>query len=334
MPELRLNVITRDWVVMATERAMRPDEFAAAERARPPVEPYDPECPFCPGNEGQTEGELYSTQGRDGWQLRVVPNKFPALVATGERRRRGAGLFHVMDGVGFHEVVIEHPRHDLTIATMTEAEVAEVLQAYRDRYAAVRRDPRVEAVIIFKNHGEAAGTSLCHPHSQLAATPVVPFQVRARLTESVRFFDEHGECIFCRVMRDELASGERIILESEHFVVFHPFAALSPFHTWIFPRRHAASFDDAGEEELVDFARVLRRTLRRLRKGLNDPPYNYAIRSVPVKDANPDYFHWYMTIIPRVTRVAGFEMGSGMFINTSLPEESAEYLRGIPDEEG
>lgn len=331
MPELRLNVITRDWVVMATERTRRPDEFAGEHRPHPGLPAHDSECPFCPGNEAMTEGELYSTQKGGQWALRVIANKYPALVASGERRRKGEGLFHVMDGVGFHEVVVEHPRHDRTLDSMTVGEVHDVLQAYRERYAAVRNDPRVEAVIIFKNHGEAAGTSLCHPHSQIAATPVVPFQVRSRLIESVRFFDEHGECIFCRVLREELGSGERVILESPHFVVFHPFAALSPFHTWIFPRRHAASFDDVTAEELLDFAQVLRRILRKLSRGLNDPPFNYAIRSVPVKEANPDYFHWYLTIIPRVTRTAGFEMGSGMFINTSLPEESAEFLRGVED---
>jgi UDPglucose--hexose-1-phosphate uridylyltransferase len=193
----------------------------------------------------------------------------------------------------------------------------------------IKKDPRVEAIIVFKNHGEGAGTSLQHPHSQLAATPMVPSQIRKRIEEATRFFDDNGECLFCRTLNEELAAGVRIVLETEHFVAFVPYAALSPFHLWIFPRRHASAFDEITEPEIADLATNLRTILAKMYCGLNDPDYNYSIRSIPTRDRHTDYFHWYLTIIPRITKAAGFELGSGMYINSSLPEESARFLRDI-----
>jgi len=328
MPELRLNVITRDWVIIATERAQRPHQFVR-ERKHHPVPEYDRMCPFCPGNEHQTIGETYRITEGGRWKVRVVQNRYPALSTVGERIRGGGGLFRSLNGVGFHEVIIEHPRHDLTTALMSVQDTEAIIRAYKHRYAAIRQDSRIETIIIYKNHGESAGTSLMHPHSQLAATPVVPVQVRGRIAEAMRYFDEHGTCIFCRVLDEELSAGERIIVESKHFVAFIPYAALSPFHTWIYPRRHGSSFDDILDDEISDLSSVLQTVLAKLYQGLNNPDYNYSIRSIPTDERTTDYFHWYLTVIPRVTRTAGFEYGSGMFINTSLPEESADFLRKV-----
>jgi len=328
MPELRQNLITRDWVIIASERANRPNEFKrTTERVSLPQ--YQPDCPFCPGNEHLTGKELGRIGSSERWTVRAMPNKFPALSSEGERVRKARGIFRSMSGVGIHEVIVEHPRHDLTIALLSDAEVTNILQMYCMRYREIRHDQRVEAIVIFKNHGASAGTSLYHPHSQIAATPVVPSQIRTRIDEAIRYFDDHGECLFCCTLREELASGDRIIEEGDHFVAFQPYAALSPFHTWIFPRRHMSSFDDISDDETPDLARILRRMLARFYYGLNDPDYNYIIRSVPTDSKRTDYFHWYLTIVPRVTRTAGFELGSGMFINTALPEESAKFLRGI-----
>jgi len=329
MPELRLNVITRDWVIIATERAKRPDQFATSRAAGEPLPAFDPKCPFCPGNEGHTLKESLRLGDIHGWKVRVVPNKYPALSAEGERVRGGLGIFRSMNGVGLHEVIIEHPQHNTAITLMKSGEVADILNVYRQRIVDIKKDPRIEAIIIFKNNGEGAGSSLVHPHSQLAATPVVPFQFRARIEEAVRYFDDSGECLFCRTLRDELEAGSRVILESEHFVAFTPYAALSPFHTWIFPRRHAASFDLITDAELDDLAPMLKNVLAKMYHGLNNPDYNYSVRSAPTRDRNTDYYHWYLTIIPRVTKTAGFEYGSGMYINVSLPEESAQYLRDV-----
>ena len=333
MPELRQNLITRDWVIMATERASRPDQFVRQKKESVPLPTYHIECPFCPGNEHLALPELARLGEKGMWKVRAVPNKYPALSVVGERIRNVNGLNRSMSGVGYHEVIIEHPRHDLTTALLSVEDVAAIVTMYRMRYASIRTDPRVEAIVIFKNHGESAGTSVQHPHSQIAATPIVPTQIRTRMDESIRFLDDNGECLFCRTLQEELASGERVIVEGKHFVAFHPYAALSPFHTWIYPRRHMSSFDQISDEEITDLAFTLRTFLAKLYFGLGNPDYNYSIRSIPTDDRNVEYFHWYLAIVPRVTKTAGFEIGTGMFINTALPEESAKFLRHvtIPD---
>ncbi|NJK39404.1 MAG: galactose-1-phosphate uridylyltransferase [Oscillatoriales cyanobacterium RM2_1_1] len=332
MTELRQNLITRDWVIIATERAKRPDQFTKAEARRTKLPPYQADCPFCLGNEhltGTSETLRLHDGDGTGWKVRVVGNKYPALAATGERVRCMKGNFRSLSGVGFHEVVIEHPRHNLTTALMKVEDVANILRVYKKRYLDLRKDPRVETIIIFKNHGRGAGTSLEHPHSQIAALPIVPYQWRDRTEEAIRHYDDTGECIFCRTLAEELQAKERIVWETQHFVSFIPYAALSPFHLWIFPRRHASSLDEITEEEITDLAKNLKTVLGKLYFGLHNPDFNYTIRSIPTSEQRTDYFHWYIAIIPRVSLAAGFELGSGMYINTALPEESAAFLRNI-----
>lgn len=329
MTELRQNLITRDWVIIATERARRPDQFASSQPTEGTIPDYRQDCPFCLGNEHLTGPECFRLNDERGWRVRAVLNKFPALSGEGERVRKIDGLYHSLSGVGFHEVIIEHPRHDLTTALMDVGDIANILKVYRQRYEAIRHDPRIETIIIFKNHGKAAGTSLEHPHSQLAATPIVPSQLRVRTQEAIRYFDDTGECIFCRMLQDELAVYERVIVEKEHFVAFIPYAALSPFHIWIFPRRHSSSFDEITDVEIVDLAETLKSVLSQLYYGLNNPDYNYTIRSIPTAEERTTYFHWYIAIVPKTTVTAGFELGTGMYINTAVPEESARFLRSI-----
>lgn len=329
MSELRQNLITRDWVIIATDRAKRPDQFANPKKSIAPLPPHRPDCPFCVGNEEDGTLETCRLGDRTGWKVRAIGNKYPALSPTAEWMRISSGIHRTMAGIGVHEVIVEHPRHDLTTALLTVTEVTDILLVYRQRYVKIRQYPHIETIIIFKNHGESAGTSLEHPHSQIAATPVVPSLFRSRIDAAIRYFDDTGECLFCRTLEDELASGERVIFESEYFVAFIPYAALSPFHIWIFPRRHSSSFDDITDAEITDLAYTLKTVLAKLYYGLNDPDYNYNIRSVPTAERATKYFHWYMAIIPRVSKQAGFELGSGMFINTALPEESAEFLRSI-----
>lgn len=329
MNELRQNIITRDWVVIAKGRSNRPDEFASARKPQAPQPSYVAQCPFCEGNETETANETFAIRDAQGWRVRVVPNKFPALVPVGEPKRKLSGIFRSMPAVGVQEVVIEHPRHDMSLALMPVAHVADVIRAYRQRYETLRQDERIEAIIIFKNHGEAAGTSLAHPHSQLAATPIVPSQFRLRVEEAIRYFDDTGECVFCRTMAEELAASERVVEENEHFVAFIPYAALSPFHMWIFPKRHASSFDEITNAEIEHLASVLKGVLARLHVALGNPDFNYIIRSIPTGEKRTDYFHWYLSIVPRIARTAGFELGSGMFINPSVPEENAALLRSV-----
>jgi UDPglucose--hexose-1-phosphate uridylyltransferase len=234
-----------------------------------------------------------------------------------------------MNGFGVHEVIIEHPHHNTCIALMNNAEVEDIIRAYKARYNEVAAISGIECIVIFKNHGPSAGTSLEHPHSQLIATPVVPPQIRGRLEQAIHFFDFTGRCVFCAILESELKEKKRIVLETEKFVAFSPYASVSPFQIWIFPRRHFASFGDINEGEIGDLAKNLKTVLSKLYYGLDNPDFNYTIRSIPVKERGGEYFHWYLSIIPRLTQPAGFELGSGMFINTALPEESAEFLRQI-----
>lgn len=330
MSHLRQNIITKDWVIFSTERAKRPHEFARSLDEIPLELPiYKHSCPFCKGNENASEPEYLRIENAQGWRVRIIPNKYPALSPIGDRIRHNEGIHRSITGVGYHEVLIEHPDHNATIALMELPDIVNILIAYRQRYNSISQDKRIESIIIFKNHGESAGTSLEHPHSQITATPVVPSQIRYRLIEATSFFDDMGECLFCYTLRDELSAKERIILETEHFVTFTPYAALSPFHMWIFPRRHSSCFSEITEPELIDLAFTLKTVLAKLFYGLNNPAYNYIIRSMPTDDKQSDYFHWYLAIVPRLNKAAGFELGSGMYINTSIPEDSAKFLREI-----
>ncbi|MEE8199750.1 MAG: galactose-1-phosphate uridylyltransferase [Candidatus Acidoferrales bacterium] len=330
MPEIRRNIITRQWVIIATERARRPDQFRSDDQLRVHLPARVPTCPFCPGNEAQTPPETFRDPKKGKWKVRVVPNKFAALAAEGDLVRMHLGLKRTITGVGLHEVIVETPEHNLTLAQMEDEDVERVLRTFLERYHAVLADPRVEQVTLFKNHGPAAGTSIEHPHSQLIGTPIIPSEVIERLETALDFFNNSaGDCLFCVTRNDELEDRVRVIIESAHFAAFIPFAALSPFHTWIFPKRHSASFGNIQPEELSDLARVLRRLLRKLYDGLADPDYNFTIRTAPKESDRVKYYHWYLSVVPRVTKIAGFELGSGMFINTALPEASAEFLRGI-----
>jgi UDPglucose--hexose-1-phosphate uridylyltransferase len=328
MPELRLNLIAREWAIIATERAKRPEEFLQRKDKRYLPERIDT-CPFCPGNEGRTPGEIIRVSTDGNWKIRVTPNKFPALSPEGKRLRINEGLKHLVTGIGRHEVIIESPLHNITTALMPTEDVSDVLRVYKNRFLDLYNDSRVEHVIIFKNHGEGAGTTIEHPHSQIIGTPVTPFQIRDRIDEAIRYFDNTGECLMCATIRSELSEGRRIIIETEHFITFVPYAALSPFHTWIFPKRHAASFGDIQEEEIVDLAYNLKTTLYRFYFGLDNPDFNYVIRSEGPRQSDSEYFHWYLSIVPRLIQTSGFELGSGIYINTSLPEENAEFLRKL-----
>lgn len=331
MLEIRQNIATREWVIVSSERAKRPEDFAQERRgARGPRPGYVADCPFCPGNE-EMELERLRMPAQGDWHLRVVQNKYPALREQGERERRSDGINYAISGVGYHEVVIESPLHNTCPALETVDEIERTLTAFRLRSEVIRADSRIEQIVYFKNHGPDAGTSLAHPHTQLLALPMVPYSIRSRVDAARRYFDDHGLCVLCRMREHEERERVRIIWESEHFTAFIPYAAYSPFHLWIVPRRHQAGFMDATAVEVRDLSEVLRAVLRKIYFGLHDPDYNYIIRTAPECEQRLGYLHWYVSIVPRVTRTAGFEMGSGMFINTTPPEESAQFLRSVQE---
>ncbi len=336
MPQLRQNIILKEWVIIATERAKRPEQLKENKNIKDVKLPeYDAECPLCLGNEIKSGNitELYRIGSKENWKLRVIPNKYPALLHIKEDFNiNTSGMERCMDGIGNHEVLIESPKHNLTIATMETENVHDILSSYQNRIKTLMELEYIESVIPFRNNGTRAGASLIHPHSQIIALPVIPRDIFSRMNESIRYHEEHRECIFCKVLKSELDSRQRIVIDTKHFAVFVPYAAYSPFALWIYPKRHSSSFCDVNNEELLELSSVLRTSLRKLYIGLNDPDYNYIIRTSPKGYTNSVFFHWYMTIIPRLTRTAGFELGSGMFINPSIPEENAEYLRNINTE--
>ena len=329
MSELRYNIINREWVVIATERAKRPLDFKKPQKEVKPAPEYRQDCPFCPGSEGDCSDETFRIADGERWKVRSIYNKFPSLSPKEKLTRINNGIYHSISGYGVAEVIIESPKHNLYMAIMSDAEVEDIIKTYKSRYLALKKQPGIEAITIFKNHGPAAGTSLEHPHSQLIATPIVPPQIRNRVESAASFFDTTGKCMFCDTLEQELAAGKRMVAENEGFISFVPYAGAAPFITWIFPKTHASSFGDITDSEVEGLAKILRLTVAKLYYGLNNPDLNYTIRSIPVKEEGKEYFHWYLTIVPRISSPAGFELGSGIFINTSLPEESAEFLRSV-----
>ena len=329
MPELRKDPVTDRWVIIATERARRPGDFA---RESLPEKPSGRFCPFCPGHESKTPPEVLahregSGRNQPGWSLRVVPNKFPVLEIEGELEREGDGLFDRMQGIGAHEVVIETPDHALSITDLSEHAIEKVLWAFRDRICDLKNDRRLRYVLLFKNQGEAAGATLEHTHSQLIALPVVPKRVQEEIESAEHYFDFKERCVFCDLIRQEIKSGARVVTETDHLVVIAPYASRFPFETCILPRHHKSHFEDADGHQLKNLAWVLKSTLKKLEKVLERPPYNLIIHTGPLQEAANDFYHWHIEIIPKLTRVAGFEWGTGFYINPTPPEEAAKFLR-------
>jgi len=328
MPELRKDPVVGRWVIIATDRARRPSDFVAE-----PVRPVGTECVFCEGNEDKTPPELLAGRSPEsrpngpGWSYRVVANKFPALRIEGELEPTGEGLFDRMNGVGAHEVVIETPTHAASLATLPVEAVADVLLAFRERMVDLKKDPRFEYVLVFKNHGAAAGASLEHPHSQLIATPIIPIMVAEEMAGAARYYAMKERCVWCDIQRQERRGGRRTIVEASGFLALAPFAPRFPFETWILPTVHRAAFEESGVDELRNLAALLSGFLRRMNRVLGDPPFNFMLHTAPLRGGELESFHWHLEVIPKLTRVAGFEWGSGFFINPLPPEDAAAALR-------
>jgi UDPglucose--hexose-1-phosphate uridylyltransferase len=329
LPELRKDPVTGRWVIIATERAKRPTDFV-----RDKVEIHGSGfCPFCYGNESKTPPEILayrhdgSQRNAPGWSLRVVPNKFPALGIEGTLNRQGEGLYDKMNGIGAHEVIIETPEHGLTLATLPVRRVEDVLWAFRDRILDLKKDRRFKYILIFKNHGEAAGASLEHTHSQLIALPVVPKRVLEEVDGAREYYNFKERCIFCDIIRQEVESKIRVIAENNEFIAMAPFAPRFPFEMWLIPKVHRSAFEESQKTEFAQLAELLKDMLMRLDKVLDFPAYNYIIHTSPFPDSSNDYYHWHVEIMPKLTKVAGFEWGTGFYINPTPPEESAKFLR-------
>jgi UDPglucose--hexose-1-phosphate uridylyltransferase len=329
VPELRKDPITGRWVIIATGRRKRPQDFRLEKSSLIGADL----CPFCPGREELTPPEVLAfrqngaaTNGT-GWDLRVVPNKFPALQVEGTLDREGEGLFDRMNGIGAHEVIIETPDHHKTLATMGEPEIERVLWAYRERMLDLKQDRRLRFILIFKNHGATAGASLEHSHSQLIALPIVPDFVREELNGAKRHHSAKERCIFCDIIRQEVAAGRRVIHENADIVAIAPYAPRFPFETWLMPRGHGARFEEAPRSDYESLARMIRWVLKAMNRALESPAYNLIVHTSPFTEETRDYYHWHVELFPKLTRTAGFESGTGFYINPTSPEEAAQVLR-------
>jgi UDPglucose--hexose-1-phosphate uridylyltransferase len=327
MPELRLNLITREWVIIAREKGKKPEDFISPNHKHLPE--FLSTCPFCPGNESKTPDEIYRVKNEKGWLIRVVPNKFSVLSKDGEKARINTELKKSVNGVGIHELIIETPFHNQTIANMPAEHLKEVIYIHKERFIEAYKDRRVENVIIFKNNGVNAGTPIEHSITHVTGIPITPRRVRNRVENSMKFFDDTGECLICKTIIEELNEKTRILFDTEHFISIIPYAALSPFHIWIFPKRHSGSFADIHSDEIWDLALNLKLTMGALFYGLEKPDYNYVLRSGSPSHASSEFIHWYISIVPRVATVSGFELGTGIYINPIPPEVAAEFLRHV-----
>jgi UDPglucose--hexose-1-phosphate uridylyltransferase len=335
MPELRKDPVVGRWVIIATDRAKRP------------VKPKDEEtplgaqsCPLCEGQEDKTPHEIIAyrqvntSPNQRGWRVRVVPNKFPALQIEGDLNKRGDGIYDKMNGIGAHEVIIECPQHEVSMANLSEDNIREVFWVYRDRLVDLKKDPRLVYGMIFKNVGALAGASLEHSHSQLIVTPIVPISVWEEMGGSLEFYNYRGRCIYCDMVQQELSTEKRIVLDTANFVSFAPYAARFPFETWIVPKNHSSHFENIHKPEVDDLGSVLKTILRKLEVSLDRPAYNFVIHTSPFDTQALPHYHWHIEIIPRLTRVAGFEWGTGFYINPVPPEQAAAFLRDTDIEPG
>jgi UDPglucose--hexose-1-phosphate uridylyltransferase len=339
MSQLRKDLISGRWVIIASERSKRPDDFRGAGEAR--TETADSFCPFCAGNESKTPPEVYALRregtqpDQDGWSVRVVPNKFPALDRGEKTQRRQEGIFESMSGVGVHEVVIETPDHGLELSDAPLPHLRDVLATVRSRIISIEQEKQYQYVQVFKNKGRAAGASLSHPHSQIIATPIIPKRIKEELYSAERLFKKYQGCIFCRIIGQEMSLRQRIVYSDRHFCVLAPFASRFPFEMQVFPLRHSAHLADMTPEETESLAATLKSVLSKIKGLLSDPPYNLVLHQAP----NPSLmqgdwpgmskdYHWHLEIMPVLTRVAGFELGTGFYINPVPPEAAAGFLLG------
>jgi len=328
--QLRRDPVTGRWIIVDITKPKGPDGFDLKPQVK-----KGGTCPFCVGNEKMTPPEVEAIRDADskpdtkGWSVRVVPNKFPALKMEGSLDKRGIGLYDASDGVGAHEVIIETPDHYKDLADLSQDEIKKVIFKYRSRSLDLEKDPRFKYILIFKNHGEPAGASLEHSHSQLVALPIVPKRVKEELEGASNYLRYRERCVFCDMVHQESHDKIRLISQNEHFVAFCPFVPRFAFETWIVPKTHNQNFKSIDDKRIEDMASILKDTLVRLKKVLNDPPYNFIIHTAPIRDGSSEDFHWHLEIMPKLTNVAGFEWGSGFYINPTSPEVAAKYLKEV-----
>lgn len=329
MNEFRRDPITGRWIIVFRDKVLQVSDFQIEQHVK-----CKDNCVFCYGNEHLTPIEIiahrkYGPPNTPNWSVRVVPNKFPALRIEGELNKEGIGVYDMMNGIGAHEVIIDTPDHFKDIADLSYSEMEEVVWAYHARSIDLRRDKRFKYILIFKNHGRAAGASLEHPHSQLIALPIVPKRVHEELEGAAKYFDYKERCVFCDMLRQEYEEKERIIYEDAKFVAFCPYVSRFPYEIWILPKKHQSDFTSVDRDQVSSLARALKDSLLKVKTLLSDPAYNFIIHTSPINGHEREDYHWHIEIMPKLAKLAGFEWGSGFYINPVPPDIAAKNLLGV-----
>ncbi len=340
MPELRRDPVVGRWVIIATERARRPDQFGSSVE-KEELAPGE-KCPFCEGNESMTPPEIYALRkpgtkpDSPGWEVRVIPYKFPLLNPEGDLNRHGHGMYDIMDAIGAHEIIVETPDHIITGVPPNES-IARVFKVMIDRISDLEKDQRIKYVLVVKNHGRSAGGGhLKHQRVQIIGTPVNLKRVKGELEGAKRYYDYKERCLFCDIIKQEMEAKKRVIMETKHFVALMPFASRFPFETWFLPKEHSCDFYKTPQDRASDFGEIVGQTFAKLRKVIGDFPYNIVLHTAPFRRAagrrgywdTIEYdYHWHFEVLPILTRVAGFEWGSGFYINPLPPEDACKSVR-------
>jgi UDPglucose--hexose-1-phosphate uridylyltransferase len=323
--ELRQDLVTGDWVVIATGRAKRPEEFAAQKRVI--ADESRQSCLFCdPTASGQEKDVLVYANAEGEWSLRVFPNKYPAFSREAQVRHSEEGPYFLMDGVGYHEIVVTRD-HEKQIANLSKYAVAEIIDAYQDRYIDLMNKKSVNYIEIFHNHGKEAGASIAHPHSQLMAIPVISPYVKGELDGAEEYHRMNKHCVYCAMIEWEEEHQKRVVFENDEFLVFCPFASRAAFETWVIPKKHKPYFERTSIESRLKLAEALQTAVAKIYSALNDPAYNFYIHTSPCDGKDYPHFHWHIEILPRTAVWAGFELSTGIEISTIEPEVASEYLR-------
>ena len=326
--ELRQDIVTGDWVVIATGRAKRPEDFSTQKRVIVEEDSSKP-CFFCyPKETGQEEDVLIYQDEYGDWTLRVFPNKYPAFAKSRKLRHFEEGPYFGMDGNGYHEVIVTRD-HQKQIANLDILRVAEIVDAFQERYIDLMNKKSVNYIEIFHNHGKEAGASISHPHSQLMAIPVVSPYVFLELDGAETYYKSNKKCVYCTIIEWEIEHKKRVIFENGDFLVFCPYASRSSFEVWVIPRKHKPYFERISSSEKMHLAEALQIGVSKICKALGDPAYNFYIHTSPCDGKDYSHFHWHIEILPRTSVWAGFELSTGIEISSIQPETAAEYLKKI-----
>lgn len=333
--ELRLDLASDNWVVIATGRARKPESFKREKRKHPEVAFKD--CPFCQIHTQEkptlifAKGKKYPFKGwnklQEDWTTIVIPNKYPAFLPQPELTQKiEGGLYKTMNAVGFHEVVVTRD-HKKQMAQFSPGETKEIFDVYQERFLKLKTENFVNHISIFHNQGPEAGASTAHPHSQIITTPLIDVDMKNALLSAQIYHKIHQECVYCKMSKWEKKAKKRIVFENKNFLVICPFASKTAFEVIVTPKKHSPYFETITEEEKRDLAEAFFQALRKIYKGLSDPDYNFYLHSSPCDGKNYEYYHWHWTILPKTSTWAGFEIGTKMEISTIEPEEAAQYLR-------